>query len=87
MKKALSNREKVFKLLKSSAEYVFTVEEIALITELSERQVYKAIEGLKKKGLIVSFRDPYSGSIRGRTKKYYGVKTNASTPKTNKPRA
>ena len=86
MKKALSNRDKVYKLLKSSSEYVFTVEEIALITELSERQVYKAIEGLKRKGLIVSFRDPYSGSVRGRTQKYYGVKISANTPKTNKPR-
>ena len=80
--RAKSNLQKVFELLESSSGYVFCVEEIALFTELSHKQVHKALEKLKERGKVTAYNDPYSGKAnktRGRRKKYYGVVIDANT--------
>ena len=75
-----SNVQKVLELLESSPEYVFSVDEIALFVELSHKQVHRALEQLKERGLVVAHVDPYSGrGKRGARKKYYGVVLDANT--------
>jgi hypothetical protein len=70
----MNKTEKVFNILVSKPDDLFSYKDLMALTDLEYKQITRAMQTLTKRNLIYKYVSPYSGVGRGRGKiAYFGV--------------
>lgn len=70
----MNKTEKIFQILVSNPDELFSYKELMALSGLKYKQVTRVIQTLTERNLIFKYVNPYSGFGRGRGKiAYFGV--------------
>lgn len=70
----MNKTEKIFKILVSKPDELFSYKELMALSGLKYKQVTRVIQTLTERDLIFKYVNPYSGIGKGRGKiAYFGV--------------